>query len=103
VAKNLEEKTLFSGEKVKVIGPEYETVTLILRAARSYLRENRRDARERARILHALAFSDIAELVREANWKSIDRLLARHLGAGLDRLGVNLKDLPRGQEISRGA
>jgi hypothetical protein len=24
VAKNLEEKTLFSGEKVKVIGPEYE-------------------------------------------------------------------------------
>jgi hypothetical protein len=24
VAKNLEEKTLFSGEKVKVVGPEYE-------------------------------------------------------------------------------
>jgi hypothetical protein len=24
LAKNLEEKTLFSGEKVKVIGPEYE-------------------------------------------------------------------------------
>ena len=24
MAKNLEEKTLFSGEKVKVVGPEYE-------------------------------------------------------------------------------
>jgi hypothetical protein len=27
VAKNLEEKTLFSGEKVSVVGPEYEEGT----------------------------------------------------------------------------
>ena len=27
MAKNLEEKTLFSGEKVKVVGPEYEPGT----------------------------------------------------------------------------
>ncbi len=27
MAKNLEEKTLFSGEKVKVVGPEYEEGT----------------------------------------------------------------------------
>jgi len=71
-----------------IIGPEYETITAILRAARSYLRETNRDARERARILQAIAFSDIAERVREASWESIDRLLMEHLGAGLDRLGI---------------
>ena len=86
-----------------LIGAEYETVTLILRAARSYLRETRRDARERARILHAIAFSDIAARVRETDWQSIDRLLTEHLGAGFDRLGLNAQALSRVQETTRGA
>ena len=84
-----------------IIGPEYETVALILRAARSYLRETRRDPRERARILQAIAFSDIPERVREANWKSIDRMLTQHLGAGFDRLGLSTQNLSRAQQISR--
>ena len=86
-----------------VIGPEYETVTIILRAARSYLRQTNRDPRERARILQAIAFSDIAERVREANWQSIDHLLMHHLGVGLDRLGISAQTLSRTQEIARGA
>jgi len=85
-----------------MIGQEYETVTLILRAARQYQRENCRDPRERARVLQAIAFSNIAELVRVQDWDSIDRLLVQHLGAGLDQLGISIPTLSRGQEISRG-
>jgi precorrin-2 dehydrogenase / sirohydrochlorin ferrochelatase len=72
-----------------IIGPEYETVTEIMRAARTYVRKRQHDSRERARILQAIALSDIAEHVRQADWAAIDRLLNRHLGAGLDALGID--------------
>jgi precorrin-2 dehydrogenase / sirohydrochlorin ferrochelatase len=84
-----------------MVGPEYETVTQIMRAARTYLRKWQHDSRERARILRALAVSDIAGHVRRADWETIDRLLHQHLGAGLDTLGINLRR-PAG-ELSRGS
>jgi precorrin-2 dehydrogenase / sirohydrochlorin ferrochelatase len=72
-----------------IIGPEYETVTQIMRAARTYVRKRQHDSRERARILQAIAVSDIAEHVRQGDWDVIDRLLTQHLGAGLDALGIH--------------
>jgi len=72
-----------------VIGPEYEIVTQIMRAARSYVRKRQHDSRERARVLQAIAVSDIAEYVRHADWAAIDRLLNQHIGAGLDTLRIN--------------
>ena len=86
----------------EIVGPEYETVTQIMRAARSYLRKWQHDSRERTRILHALAVSDIAEHVRQADWATIDRLLNQHLGAGLDTLQINLPRSRPAAELSRG-
>jgi siroheme synthase-like protein len=85
-----------------IVGPEYETVTQIMRAARSYLRKWQHDSRERARILRALAVSDIAEHVRQADWATIDRLLNQHLGAGLDTLRINLRRSQPAGELPRG-
>jgi siroheme synthase-like protein len=84
-----------------IVGPEYETVTQIMRAARTYLRKWQQDSRERARILHALAVSDIAEHVRRADWGTIDRLLYQQLGAGLDTLRINLRRSRPAGELSR--
>ena len=85
-----------------IIGPEYETVTQIMRAARTYLRKRRHDSRERARILQAIAGSDIAEHVRQADWAAIDRLLNQHLGAGLASLRINPQRSRPAAEMSRG-
>jgi precorrin-2 dehydrogenase / sirohydrochlorin ferrochelatase len=84
-----------------IIGPEYETVTQIMRAARSYLRERQHDSRKRARTLQAIADSNIVEHVRQADWASIDRLLVQHLGAGLDSLRINPHPSQPGEEPSR--
>jgi precorrin-2 dehydrogenase/sirohydrochlorin ferrochelatase len=84
------------------IGPEYETVTQIMRAARSYVRKRQQDSRERARILQAIAASNIAELVRQADWIGIDRLLTQHLGAGLAVLRIKLRPPQPTEELSRG-
>jgi siroheme synthase-like protein len=84
-----------------IIGPEYETVTQIMRAARTYVRKWQHDARERARILQALAASDIAAHVRQADWAAIDLLLNRHLGAGLEVLRLNPERLRPAAEFSR--
>lgn len=86
----------------EIVGPEYETVTQIMRAARSYLRKWQHDSRERARILHALAISDIAEHVRRADWATIDRLLHQQIGAGLDTLRINLRRSQPAGESARG-
>jgi precorrin-2 dehydrogenase/sirohydrochlorin ferrochelatase len=71
-----------------IIGPEYETVTQIMRAARSYLRARQHDARQRARTLQAIAASSIVEYVRQADWAAIDALLKQHLRVGLDTLRI---------------
>jgi siroheme synthase-like protein len=84
------------------IGPEYETVTQIMRAARSYVRKRQQDSRERARILQAIAASNIAELVRQADWIGIDRLLTQHLGAGLAVLRIKLRPPQPTEELLRG-
>jgi len=86
-----------------IIGAEYETVTQIMRAARTYLRKRQHDSRERARILQAIAVSDIAEQVRQADWVALDRLLIQHLGAGLDALRINPQRSGPAAEFSRGA
>jgi precorrin-2 dehydrogenase / sirohydrochlorin ferrochelatase len=85
-----------------IIGPEYETVTRIMRAARSYLRERWPDARERSRTLRAIAVSNIAEHVRQGDWAAIDRLLTQHLGAGLDVLRIKLHPPQATEQLSRG-
>jgi len=82
------------------VGPEYETVTQILRGVRAYLRERESDAARRTRILQAIAFSDIASRIREEDWPAVDRLLVRHLGIALDRLGINPKALAHNREVS---
>jgi siroheme synthase-like protein len=85
-----------------IIGPEYETVAQIMRAARSYVRTRHHDSRVRARILQAIAGSDIAEHVRQADWAAIDRLLNQHLGAGLETLRINPQLSRPPAELSRG-
>ena len=85
-----------------IIGPEYETVTRIMRAARSYLRKRRLDARERSWTLRAIAVSNIAEHVRQGDRAAIDRLLTQHLGAGLDVLRIKLHPPQPTEELSRG-
>ena len=78
-----------------VIGPEYETLTLILRAARSHLRVNQPDQQERARVLQAMVASAIDERIRDEDWPAVDRILREHLGCGLDRLGLHFGDSAR--------
>jgi hypothetical protein len=73
-----------------------------MRAARSYVRKRQQDSRERARILQAIAASNIAELVRQADWIGIDRLLTQHLGAGLAVLRIKLRPPQPTEELSRG-
>jgi len=85
-----------------IIGPEYETVTEIIRAARTYVRTQQHDSRRRARILQAIAASDIAEHVRQADWAAIDRLLNKHLGAGLDALRISPQGSRPAPELPRG-
>jgi precorrin-2 dehydrogenase/sirohydrochlorin ferrochelatase len=85
-----------------IIGPEYGTVTEIMRAARTYVRTRQHDSRQRARTLQAIALSDIAEHVRRADWAAIDRLLNQHLGAGLDALRINHRQSRPAPELSRG-
>jgi len=77
----------------EIFGPEYEAVTRILRSARSYLRETERDAKVRARLAQAVAFSDLAMYVRDGDWLSVDSLLIAHLGVGLARLGLKPEEL----------
>ena len=84
-----------------IIGPEYETVTQIMRGARAYVRKQQRNSRERARILQAIAASDIAEHVRQADWGAIDRLLNQYLGAGLAALRINPQRSRPAPEFSR--
>lgn len=84
-----------------IIGPEYETVTQIMRAARAYLRARQHDARQRARILQAIAASSIVEYVRQADWAAIDALLKQHLRVGLDTLRIAPRRSQPGEELSR--
>ncbi len=78
-----------------LVGPEYEVAVQILRAARIHLRAHERDALERARILQSLAFSDIVDLIRDANWAGVDRMLTESLGVGLDGLAIASHNLLR--------
>ncbi len=70
------------------IGPEYEVALGIIRAARSYLREHEPEAERRAQAIRALAFSDIIDRVRAADWSGIDRLLRDHTGVESRDLGL---------------
>ncbi len=77
----------------EIFGPEYEVVARILRSARSYLRETERDAKARARLAQAIAFSDLAIYVRDGDWPRVDSLLIAYLGVGLARLGLKPEEL----------
>ncbi|MGH7823268.1 MAG: precorrin-2 dehydrogenase/sirohydrochlorin ferrochelatase family protein, partial [Candidatus Binatia bacterium] len=72
------------------IGPEYAAVLRLLRRVRERLREERRPAPERQRILRELAASDLPERVRARDVLGVDHLLRRAVGpeATLDRLGI---------------
>jgi precorrin-2 dehydrogenase/sirohydrochlorin ferrochelatase len=82
-----------------MVGAEYETVTSIMRAVRLHLQAHERDPRERARILQAIARSEIASLVREEDWAGLDSLLRTHLRLGLDRLGIERIEGLRGRTV----
>lgn len=70
-------------------GPEYGPLLEIMRAARRMLREREPDARARARMLNALAASDLAECLVRGQWARADRLLTECTGAGMVELGID--------------
>jgi precorrin-2 dehydrogenase/sirohydrochlorin ferrochelatase len=72
------------------LGPQYERALLLLGRLRDYLREREPRAEERGRIFSGLVRSELLELLRRPDAGAVDRLLSRHVGAGvsLARLGV---------------
>ncbi|HYB91097.1 MAG TPA: bifunctional precorrin-2 dehydrogenase/sirohydrochlorin ferrochelatase [Candidatus Binataceae bacterium] len=75
-------------------GAEYAMALAILRAARRHLRATESEPAERSRKLRALAASELPECIRCGEVGALDALLARHLGAGLEALGLKMPDLP---------
>lgn len=72
----------------RMFGPEYGVALEILRAARIRLRAGEPSAIRRASALSALAASRLPVLVRKGEVEGIERVLMRHVGAGLGELGL---------------
>lgn len=70
-------------------GPEYSLLLEILRAARRLLRQREPDAPKRARILDTLARSGLAHCLAHGEAARAERLVIKHVGAGLVELGID--------------
>ncbi len=77
-----------AGRIERIFGPEYGVALEIIRAARVRLRDRESSAIRRSRALSALAASRLAALVRRGDVAGIERVLRRHVGAGLEELGL---------------
>jgi precorrin-2 dehydrogenase/sirohydrochlorin ferrochelatase len=73
----------------RLFGPEYGLALEVLRAARRYLKAHEPHIEIRARKLTALAASRIPEYLRRNNPDAVDKILYRHIGVGLQALGVS--------------
>jgi precorrin-2 dehydrogenase/sirohydrochlorin ferrochelatase len=82
----------------RMFGPEYAVTLEVLRAARRRLLEAEPDIKTRARKLTALAASRIPEYLRKGDLDSVDAILLRHVGAGLDLLGLRERLRPKNSE-----
>ncbi len=73
------------------LGPEYERALVVLARLRQHLRGHDRSPQERRRILTGLIESEFLDCLRVPDSEAVDRLLARHAGAGitLQTLGVS--------------
>lgn len=85
-------------------GTEYALTLEVLRAGRRLLQADEIDPAERKRRLTDLANSDLPEAIAAGDVPAINRLLATHLGAGVDlaRLGIDLSPpapLPASESI----
>jgi precorrin-2 dehydrogenase/sirohydrochlorin ferrochelatase len=77
------------GRLGRLFGPEYGLTMEVLRAARHHLKAVEPDIKVRARKLTALARSRIPEYLRKNDSDAVDRILHRHIGVGLDALGLS--------------
>jgi siroheme synthase-like protein len=77
------------GRLGRLFGPEYGLTMEVLRAARHHLKAAEPDIKVRARKLTALARSRIPEYLRKNDHAAVDRILHRHIGVGLDALGLS--------------
>lgn len=82
----------------RMFGPEYAVTLEVLRAARRRLLEAEPDIKTRARKLTALAASRIPEYLRKGDLDNVDAILLRHVGAGLDLLGLRERLRPKNSE-----
>lgn len=73
------------------LGPEYERALVVLARLRQHLQEHNLSVQERRRILTGLIESEFLDCLRVPDGEAVDRLLARHAGAGvtLRALGVS--------------
>lgn len=76
-----------------LLGPQHERAALLLARLRRHLQEHESNAAERQRVLNALVRSELLDLLRAPDVDAVDRLLARHLGAGtsLALLGISFE------------
>ncbi len=72
----------------RIFGPEYALALEILRAARMRLKQRETSAVKRSRALSGLAASRLPALLRDGDVSGIERLMRRHVGAGLEELGL---------------
>ena len=73
----------------RLFGPEYGVALEIMRAARHHLKSTESNIQNRAMKLTALAASRIPEFLREGELEAIDKLMAHHIGASLEALGLS--------------
>jgi len=73
----------------RIFGSEYGLALEVMRAARGHLKAAEPDLRIRARKLSLLAASRIPEYLRNNDLDAVERMLHRHLGVGLDALGLS--------------
>ncbi len=71
----------------RVLGAEYALALEVHRAARRHLREVEADPARRALRMARLAASSLPMRLRRGDFEGANRLLMRHVGAGLERLG----------------
>ncbi len=89
-------------ELEELIGHEYELLLRVLRAVRIRLQADEPDGAARARMMGALAASELPTLIRRADFISIDRLLAEHLGPLFTLEALGFKSLGQRAAIAEG-